>query len=167
MTEDPSLSSSQFQLIKEFEKKATVKSNGQFELKMRVIAGRYKGRQLQFGSDKQHRPTKDRVKESIFNMIQGSCENAVVWDAFAGTGSLGIEALSRGASHVMFTDINSKCVKMNTSWLEETQNYNIIKQSALQFLKDTELKFDIVFLDPPWNQLELLNKIITFIIDKS
>ena len=132
---------------------------------MRVIAGKYKGRTLFYGDKKQHRPTQDRVKESLFNMIQAICLEARVLDAFSGTGSLGIEALSRGASHVVFVDKTLQYLERNLSWIDDEDQIEIKKTSILTYLKKTTEKFDIIFLDPPWNQLYFFEDALKLIFD--
>ncbi len=124
---------------------------------MRVIAGKYKRRLLSTlpGHDVT-RPTSDRVKESLFNIIADIIQNSVVLDLFAGSGALGIEALSRGAQKAIFIEKNPKAyqiVKSNLHNLQvPTDNYLVIKNDAATFLqnKDFETKIDIVFIDPPY-----------------
>ena len=134
-------------------------------IKMRVIAGKFKGRTLFYGDKKEHRPTQDRVKESLFNMIQRYCDGAIVLDAFAGTGSLGLEALSRGAERIVFVDKFTQYVEKNTNWLSNNDQILIKKLSIEQFIKSTELKFDLIFLDPPWNRLDLYDITLKLIFD--
>tara|TARA_A100001015_G_scaffold266202_1_gene315158 strand:- start:5084 stop:5608 length:525 start_codon:yes stop_codon:yes gene_type:complete len=132
---------------------------------MRIIAGEYKGRTLFYGHKKEHRPTQDRVKEALFNMIQADCEGTIVLDAFAGTGSLGLEALSRGAEKVIFIDKYIDFLKKNTNWLNDSKKVEIKRKSILNYIKSTSLKFDLIFLDPPWNQLELFDITLKLIFD--
>ncbi len=132
---------------------------------MRIIAGRFKGRKLFFGNKKEHRPTQDRVKESLFNMIQDHCHGSIVLDGFAGTGSLGLEALSRGAKKVIFIDKDCFFIKKNTTWIDDTDSFQIHKLSLLNYLNSTEQKFDIIFLDPPWNQTKLYDDTLKLIFE--
>ncbi len=124
---------------------------------MRVIAGKYKRRLLSTlpGQDIT-RPTSDRVKESLFNIINEKIENAVVLDLFAGSGALGIEALSRGAHKAVFIEKNPKAyqiIKSNLNNLQiPTEKYTVIKNEASAYLKQqkSDTKFDIIFIDPPY-----------------
>lgn len=133
---------------------------------MRVISGKYKGKNL-IGFDIQGtRPTMDRVKESLFGSIQNYLKNSVVLDLFAGSGSLGIEAISNGSTKCYFVDNNIKLIHIIK---ENTKNINeeviILKQDyieALNYFKNNNIKFDIIFLDPPY-KLNLINKSIELI----
>ena len=121
---------------------------------MRVISGKYKGRVLEGFNLDGTRPTMDRVKESLFGMIQDYIDSSVVLDLFAGSGNLGIEALSEGASYVYFVDKNKKAINIinnNISKLgdKNTSVINSDYKDALKNLKDK--KFDLIFLDPPYN----------------
>ena len=136
---------------------------------MRVISGKLKGRNILgyniFGT----RPTMDRVKESVFSMIQNYINDAVVLDLFSGSGNYGIECISNGAKFVYFNDFNKKCVNVIKDNLDKM---NILKQSmitnydyhkALDYYKNNNIKFDIVFLDPPYKK-HLINEILDFIL---
>ena len=135
---------------------------------MRVISGKYKGKSLIGFDIDGTRPTMDRVKESLFGIIQNNIKNSVVLDLFAGSGSLGIESLSNGASEVYFIDNNIELIniiKKNTSGMNG--NIHIMKsdyKNSLELLKNSNIKFDIIFLDPPYklnlinNCLELINE---------
>ena len=121
---------------------------------MRVSSGKYKGRPLLDNPFEHIRPTADVVKQSIFNKL---CENIIgakVLDLFCGTGALGIEAVSRGASEVVFADKDFRSVeltKKNIKKLGITENIRVIKsdyQNTLKLLKDE--KFDLIILDPPY-----------------
>ena len=135
-------------------------------MKMRVISGKYKGLTLKGFDINGTRPTMDRVKESLFGMINPYLENAIVLDLFAGSGSLGIEALSNGAKKAYFVDNNHipiKIIKENLQKIEE--EYEILN---MHFLKALEVlqnnKFDIIFLDPPYND-NLITKALTKILE--
>lgn len=127
---------------------------------MRVISGKYKGKKLIGFDIMGTRPTMDRVKESLFGMIQNNIRDSVVLDLFAGSGSLGIEAISNGAHTCYFVDKNQeliKIIKQNTSTINE--KVNILKsdyKSALEQYKNNNIKFDLIFLDPPY-QINLIN----------
>ena len=109
----------------------------------------------------------DRVKESVFAMIQNKIRESVVLDLFAGSGSLGIETLSNGASEVFFIDNNIELIniiKKNTIGIDE--KIHIMKsdyKNALELLKNSNIKFDIIFLDPPY-KLNLINDCLDKII---
>ncbi len=129
---------------------------------MRVISGKYKGRKLQGFDIDGTRPTMDRVKESLFGMIQNNIPDSVCLDLFAGSGALGIEALSMGAKECYFIDNNPVAIK---TLKENTSSINgaiIINTDYKKYLKETKNKFDIIFLDPPY-QNKLLNKALKFI----
>lgn len=133
---------------------------------MRIISGKYKGKKLTGYDILGTRPTMDRVKESLFGIIQNYLKNSTILDLFAGSGSLGIEALSNGATTCYFVDNNIKLIniiKENTKNIEE--NTIILKKEyieALKYFKDNNIKFDIIFLDPPY-KLNLINKSIELI----
>lgn len=121
---------------------------------MRVISGTARGAKLNSIESLSTRPTLDRVKEALFNIIQTHLQNSNVLDLFAGSGALGIEALSRGAKHCVFCDKSYESVKMLKQNLQKTKFEN----KATIFIKDykkciSELeknKFDIIFIDPPY-----------------
>lgn len=122
---------------------------------MRVISGSRRGRRLLSFEGEHIRPTTDRVKESMFNLIQGRCEGAVVFDAFAGSGALSLEALSRGASFAVCTDTDERSLKIIRSNYEScgfSDKSLILCKSAVEYLKETDRQFDLVFLDPPYNK---------------
>jgi len=127
---------------------------------MRVISGKYKGKNLIGFDIDGTRPTMDRVKESLFGIIQEKVRDSVVLDLFAGSGSLGIEAISNGAYEAYFVDNNIELIniiKKNTSNMND--KIHIMKsdyKSALELYKNSNIKFDIIFLDPPY-KLNLIN----------
>lgn len=122
-----------------------------YYITMRIISGKYRGKKLKEFNLDTTKPTTDKVKESIFNMIQFDCFNAVVLDLFAGTGALGIEALSRGAKFVDFVDLNKQAIKIINENLHTIQgDYLISNLDYNLFLKNTTRKYDIVLLDPPY-----------------
>ena len=121
---------------------------------MRVISGSAKGRKLVVPSGDHVRPTKDRVKEAIFNSLHsyGLVENRSFLDLFSGTGSLGIEALSRGAKSVVFIDHHAEaidCIILNVKKLNYGSTSKILKTDALSFLERDDY-FDVALLDPPY-----------------
>ena len=135
---------------------------------MRVISGKYKGKNLIGFDIDGTRPTMDRVKESLFASIQNKIKNSVVLDLFAGSGSLGIEAISNGANEVYFIDNNIELIniiKKNTIGINE--NIHVMKsdyKNALDIFKNSNIKFDIIFLDPPY-KLNLINDCLEKIVE--
>ena len=122
---------------------------------MRIIAGKAKGRKLKSINNPEVRPTSDRVKEAIFNMLGPVIRNCVILDLFAGFGSLGLEALSRGAKRAIFVEKSKK----NSSVINENLNlcnfseYGIVKNNdVFDYLSKVKNKFDIIFMDPPYDQ---------------
>ena len=136
---------------------------------MRVISGKYKGRKLEGFNIEGTRPTMDRVKESLFGSIQNYIKDSVVLDLFAGSGSLGIEALSNGALACYFCDNNNEVIDILKKNLQNIDNSYTIKSDymkALYDLKEKKIKFDIIFLDPPY-KLNLINDSIKRILEYS
>lgn len=121
---------------------------------MRVIAGTARGKRLESLDGLHTRPTTDRVKESVFNLLQPYVREAKVLDAFAGSGALGIEALSRGAARCTFLE-NDKAaqnvVRLNLSGTRLSDKATLLEGDAVSFLKRTEEKFSLIFLDPPYD----------------
>ena len=120
---------------------------------MRVITGSARGRRLNELKGMETRPTTDKVKESIFNCIQFDVENARVLDLFAGTGQLGIEALSRGAQSAVFVDRRTDAVKLvkdNLALCGFSERAQVVCGDAMGYLSALRTKFDIIFLDPPY-----------------
>ena len=126
---------------------------------MRVVGGKYRHRLLIYPNDASHtRPTKDRVREAIFSAL-GDISNTKVLDLYAGSGAMGIEALSRGAKHATFVDISPvaiKVIKDNLNNLKvPSEDFEIIKKpdfSALEHFKEKNYKFDLIILDPPYEE---------------
>jgi len=123
---------------------------------MRIISGKYKGHHLVSFQADHIRPTTDRVKESLFNKIQGLVEDARVLDLFSGTGSLGLEALSRGAREVLFVEKSRKSLQIlerNLAKLKVTEPYQVMQKDVLGFLRGYEGEpFDLIFVDPPFTE---------------
>ncbi len=127
---------------------------------MRVITGTAKGIQLLTPKGNATRPTTDRVKEALFSIIQFELYGKTVLDLFAGTGQLGIEALSRGAKEAVFVDGGRDAVQLITKNLEKTKlKGQVVQSDYLQYLSRTKKIFDIVFLDPPYQEVFLENAI--------
>ncbi len=124
---------------------------------MRIVAGRFKGRVLISFQEDHIRPTTNRVKESLFNKWMQYVDGARVLDLFSGTGSLGIEALSRGATHVDFVEAHSKSIailKKNIELLKlSPAEYSITKTDVISFLKKYQGEpYDLILADPPFTE---------------
>lgn len=123
---------------------------------MKIISGIYKGRKIIGYDIEGTRPTQDRVRESLFGMIQNELIDSSVLDLFAGTGSLGLESLSNGASSATFVDSNQKCIKIIKKTIEDfkivnkTNVLNLDYKKALNELAKNNESFDLIFLDPPY-----------------
>jgi len=118
---------------------------------MRVVSGKYRGKKLKEFELDSTKPTLDKVKEAIFDMIQFDVVDAVVLDLFAGTGALGIEAISRGAKKTYLVEKNPQALKIVEQNLQGiVEDYVLINDDAFSFLKNTNETFDIVLLDPPY-----------------
>ena len=131
---------------------------------MRVITGTARGRRLKELQGMETRPTTDKVKESLFSIIQFDIEGRRVLDLFAGTGQLGIEALSRGAAEAVFVDRRPDAVRLvqeNLALCGFTDRARVKSGDALAYLKSGE-KFDLIFLDPPY-AADLLEQALTAI----
>lgn len=123
---------------------------------MRVISGIYKGRQLASFKAEHIRPTTDRVKETLFNIIGSEISSARVLDLFSGTGNLGIEALSRGASYVECVEVNKRSIaiiRKNLDLLKITSQMKVVAQDVFKYLKTYKGdSFDVVLIDPPFTE---------------
>ncbi len=122
---------------------------------MKIISGIYKGRNLEGFDIDGTRPTMDRVKESLFAIIQNNIKDSVVLDLFSGSGNLGIEALSNGAQCAYLVDKNYKAcntIKKNIDNIKVSNAHVLNKdyRDALKYLCDNNIKLDVVFLDPPY-----------------
>ena len=127
---------------------------------MRVIAGAYGGRTLKAPPGAGTRPTSDRVREALFSILGARTQDARVLDLFAGSGALGLEALSRGAESVTFVDHNRAAIAAIRTNLEALQAFAQVRQTdALRFLgaaPTSGAQYDLVFLDPPYRHAERL-----------
>ena len=132
---------------------------------MRIISGSLKGRVIKSYDIPGTRPTMARVKESVFAIIQNKVQDSIVLDLFSGSGNLGIESISNGSRLCYFNDINRECVKRINESIKE---FNIVDNAVvlnkgwdncLEYLRNSNVKFDLVFLDPPY-KIENLNEVI-------
>lgn len=122
---------------------------------MRIITGEFKGRRIATPKTRSVRPTTNRVKESMFNIIENihPCDGTTCLDLFAGGGNLGIEALSRGASHVTFVDSTRGCIatlKDNIALLDIASRSTVIYADVRRCLPKLHAQYDIIIIDPPY-----------------
>ena len=128
---------------------------------MRIISGKAKGVQLSALNSKRTRPILDRAKESMFSILGNSVLDSVVLDLFAGTGSLGIEALSRGANRCLFVENSTNAIKVikknlrNANLLKRTVVLKINVFRLLDFIKNKDIKFDLILVAPPYKLLDI------------
>jgi 16S rRNA (guanine966-N2)-methyltransferase len=144
---------------------------------MRVIAGKYRGRPLRSLRGNDIRPTSDRLRETLFNVLTAGNPEALagtVWlDLFAGTGAVGIEALSRGARQVYFVETSpaaAKVIEQNLESLGIVQGYKILRDDLsgiLWRLKREHVSADVVFLDPPYRMQQAYEESLTALADSS
>lgn len=122
---------------------------------MRIISGSRRGHKLLEFEGRDVRPTTDRVKEAMFNLIQGFCPGSKCLDMFAGSGALSLEAVSRGAEKAVLLDKDKKSIdiiKKNVQSLDFTDRCEVRNEDCFDYAKRTSEKFDIIFLDPPYNK---------------
>ena len=122
---------------------------------MKVISGLYKGRNIEGFFIDGTRPTMDRVKESLFSTIQNYINDSIVLDLFAGSGNLGIEALSEGAKYAYLVDYNKKAISVikkniETIGIENIKVLNMDYKQSLSYFNQNKIKFNLIFLDPPY-----------------
>ena len=124
---------------------------------IRIIGGRNKSYRIVFKASPDLRPTSDRAKETLFSWLQFEIENKSCLDLFAGTGGLGLEALSRGANHVTFVEkdkvLHLNIIK-NINHLGHKNNIEIFHNDAYRWLKTNKRTFDYIFLDPPFDRVK-------------
>ncbi len=137
---------------------------------MRVISGKSRGKKLVSLEGMNTRPTLDRVKEALFNIIQFNIVDKNILDLFAGSGAIGIEALSRGAKKATFCDNSAEAIKIIQTNIKNTrneENSTVLNKdyiSSLEYLGKQKEKFDIIYLDPPY-KTDFANISIQKIID--
>ena len=125
---------------------------------MRIIAGKWRRRSIQFPKSKAVRPTQDRVREAVFSKLSGSERDATVLDLCCGSGALGLEALSRGATSVCFVDTHTQTVKANIYNFDCQQHARVVTRHILSFLKTCQASYHLIFLDPPWRNHDLYDR---------
>lgn len=137
---------------------------------LRIIGGKWKGHRLRVPSSKATRPTPDAVRETLFNWLGSSVVGARVVDLFAGTGSLGFEALSRGAAHATFVERNRHSVSMLRKACQkfdlDATEASVISANSIGWLRANTNKWDIVFVDPPFDRTELYQRVLAELLDQ-
>ena len=138
---------------------------------MRVIAGKARRLPLKTLPGSDTRPTTDRIKETLFNMLQQEIPDCSFLDLFSGSGAIGIEALSRGAASAVFVEKNPKacsCIRENLTFTKLAENGKLLAMDALQALRSLEghQAFDCIFMDPPYD-MELEKEVLSVCKDKS
>ena len=142
---------------------------------MRIISGSLKGKKISIPKDDKTRPLKDMVKESIFNILQHSneinfkIENSVILDLFSGSGSFGLECISRGAKYVVFNENYKKAIEIlerNIKTLNCEDKCEVIKEDCFNYLNKLNLSVDIIFMDPPFKEFKINDLIDTLYLKK-
>lgn len=127
-------------------------------MNVRIIAGAFGGRVIEGSGTNRTHPMGERIRSSLFNIINDELEGAEVLDAFAGSGSLGLEALSRGAKHATFVErdrIAQNVITSNIQALKVADRAKLIKAPVASWYETTDQQFDIIFADPPYHDLQL------------
>lgn len=120
---------------------------------MRIITGKAKGIRLKTLEGDATRPTSERVKEAVFSMLMGDIEDRWVLDLFSGSGQMALEALSRGAAHAVMVDKSPEAIRIITENAKKTKldaSCDIRRDDCLSFLRKNRIKFDLIFVDPPY-----------------
>lgn len=138
---------------------------------MRIIAGTARSMPLKTIAGMDTRPTTDRIKETLFNMIQDEVQGSYFLDLFAGSGQIGLEAVSRGARYAVFADNQKKaaaCIEDNIRFTKFEKETKLYKADALSALRSMEgnYQFDLIFMDPPY-QKNLEKEVLTYLADSS
>jgi len=127
-------------------------------MNIRLISGKYGGRIIEGSGTNRTHPMGERIRNSMFNIIGSEIEGAVVLDAFAGSGSLGLEALSRGATHATFVErdrVAQNVITNNLNKVGASSDGKLVKAPVASWIETTKEQFDIIFADPPYNDLQL------------
>ena len=134
-------------------------------VKIKVIAGNIRGLKLDSDKNEKLRPTKDRVKESLFNILNFDILGKSFLDLFGGTGQIGIEAFSRGAENVVIIEHskeNAKLIKKNIAKIKQSHNIKFFQTDAINYIQNCKNKFDIIYIDPPYQKIDILEKSLIF-----
>ncbi|MCK4865860.1 MAG: 16S rRNA (guanine(966)-N(2))-methyltransferase RsmD [Gammaproteobacteria bacterium] len=129
---------------------------------LRIIGGEWRGRKLRFPDAPNLRPTPDRVRETIFNWLAPMINGARCLDLFAGSGALGLEALSRGAAFTTFVDSHKKVtltLQEHLDLLNSNDKAEVLQMDGVKFLNNSAQPYDLVFLDPPYH-LDFMGKVV-------
>lgn len=135
---------------------------------LRIIGGKYRHLIIEAPSVESTRPTTDKVREALMSVLNFDIGNKDVLDLFAGSGALGLEALSRGARSATFVDMNAtavKCIHKNIVKMKIEEDTNVFQCSYMDFLKNNKKKFGVVFLDPPYKMKEVYNEIVDYMYE--
>lgn len=127
-------------------------------MNIRLISGKFGGRTIEGSGTNRTHPMGERIRSSMFNIISSELDGAVVLDAFAGSGSLGLEALSRGAQHATFIErdrVAQNVITNNIKLLGVEHSTKLVKAPVASWLNTTDQQFDIIFADPPYHDLQL------------
>ena len=131
---------------------------------MNVISGSVRGLKLDSVKNPDLRPTKDRIKKSLFDILRFELKDKNFLDLFGGTGQIGIEAFSQGAGKVVIVELdenNVSLIKKNISKIRISNNITLVKEDAVKFLGNYNYNFDIIFLDPPYKHTDLLKNVLS------
>ena len=132
---------------------------------MRIISGKFKSRHLKAVPSSGIRPTSDKLRETLFNILAPRVEGSTFLDGCAGVGAVGIEAISRGAALVHFVDQSRKAcqaIRQNLAALEITEGFKLFEMDIKRALRGTDRTFDIAFIDPPYDNEELYSDLLQY-----
>lgn len=135
---------------------------------LRIIGGKYRHLIIEAPSVDTTRPTTDKVREALMSALSFYLQDQDVLDLFAGSGALGLEALSRGAKSATFVDMNVqavKCIKRNIEKMKIEEETNVYQTTYMDFLKNNKKKFGVVFLDPPYKMKEVYDEIVDYMLE--
>lgn len=135
---------------------------------LRIIGGKYRHLIIEAPEVNTTRPTTDKVREALMSALNFDLQGQDVLDLFAGSGALGLEALSRGAKSATFVDMNGqaiKTIKANIKKMKIEEETNVYQCSYMDFLKNNKKKYGIVFLDPPYKMKEVYNEIVDYMLN--
>ncbi|WP_027334068.1 16S rRNA (guanine(966)-N(2))-methyltransferase RsmD [Mycoplasma elephantis] len=136
---------------------------------IRIISGKYRHRIIKQPLLTQARPTQDKIKEAVFNSLRFKENKKTFLDLFSGSGSIGIEAISNDFKLVDFVEIDKNNIKIIEDNLKklEIQNFRIFNENAINFTQNNNFKYDVIYLDPPYNDIKLLNLVLFNIKDQN
>lgn len=136
---------------------------------LRILSGEFKGRQLQAPRGSQTRPTTSMLRKAVFDILQSSIQNASFLDLFAGSGAMGLEALSHGASHATFVESHKdalRCLKQNIASLKLEGRTTVYTFDVFEVLKKIVKKnesFDLIYADPPYHRPAIYDELLSFL----